>query len=72
MNSAVNWTAFDTGSRKVFANLKHDFANGWTLRVNGTHTESTMNGKLPYVYGFPDQTTGGDLSSYGSYYTGHR
>ncbi|HEY0209103.1 ferric-rhodotorulic acid/ferric-coprogen receptor FhuE [Acerihabitans sp.] len=72
MNSAANWTSFDTDSRKVFANLKHDFSNGWTFRVNGTHAESTMNGKLLYVSGFPDQETGEGLSGYGSYYTGER
>lgn len=72
MNSAADWTYFDTESRKVFANLKHDFANGWTFRVNGTHAESNMNGKLLYVSGFPDQTTGIGASGYGTNYTGER
>ncbi|MEH2920457.1 ferric-rhodotorulic acid/ferric-coprogen receptor FhuE [Samsonia erythrinae] len=81
MNSAPDWTYFDSDSRKVFANLKQDFDNGWAFHINGMHAESTMSGKLLYVSGFPDQTTGlfpekvnptDPDPGYGSRYTGER
>ncbi|AOR63917.1 ferric-rhodotorulic acid/ferric-coprogen receptor FhuE [Pectobacterium wasabiae] len=72
MNPAAEWTYFETESKKVFANLRQDFDNGWTFRVNGTHAESNMNGKLLYVTGFPDQTTGIGTIGYGTNYTGER
>ncbi|WP_437612988.1 TonB-dependent receptor plug domain-containing protein, partial [Erwinia sp. V71] len=38
-NAAADWAHFDIDSRKVFANLTQNFANGWQIRLNGTHTE---------------------------------
>ncbi|WP_409310374.1 ferric-rhodotorulic acid/ferric-coprogen receptor FhuE [Pectobacterium sp. B1J-3] len=72
MNPAADWTNYETESKKVFANLRQDFDNGWTFRVNGTHAESNMGGKLLYVAGFPDQTTGMGSIGYGTNYTGER
>ncbi|MFD3240359.1 ferric-rhodotorulic acid/ferric-coprogen receptor FhuE [Rahnella perminowiae] len=65
-NTSADWTNYAIQSRKVFANVKHDFDNGWTLRVNGTHGEQTFNDKLLYLMNFPDHTTGTGLSGFGS------
>lgn len=71
-NPSANWTHFYNESRKVFANVKHDFENGWTLSVNGTHAESTLDSKLLYPFGYPDQETGIGRDGYGSLDKGKR
>ena len=63
---STDWTDYNTESRKVFANLTHNFDNGWSVRVNGTHGEQQFNDKLLYVEGFPDIDTGEGTSGFGS------
>ncbi|MFS2222793.1 ferric-rhodotorulic acid/ferric-coprogen receptor FhuE [Pantoea sp. B65] len=65
-NSAANWTRYSIDSRKVFANATHNFDNGWTFRLNGTHAEETFNDKLLYVMDFPDVLSGEGTSGFGS------
>lgn len=55
---APDWTYFNTLSRKVFAALTTQFANGWQTRLNATHGEANFDSKLFYPSGFPDQNTG--------------
>ncbi|MBP2169858.1 outer membrane receptor for ferric coprogen and ferric-rhodotorulic acid [Erwinia toletana] len=65
-NSAANWTRYSIDSRKVFANATHNFDNGWSFRLNGTHAEETFNDKLLYVMDFPDAVSGEGTSGFGS------
>lgn len=65
-NSSADWTHYNIDSRKVFANARHDFDNGWTFRLNGTHAEETFDDKLLYVMDFPDSVTGEGISGFGS------
>lgn len=65
-NSSADWTRYSIDSRKVFASAVHNFDNGWTLRLNGTHAEQTFNDKLLYVMDFPDVVSGEGLSGFGS------
>ncbi|WP_230492497.1 ferric-rhodotorulic acid/ferric-coprogen receptor FhuE [Martelella alba] len=69
---SANWTHYNLDSRKVFANIKHDFDNGWTLRVNGTHAEEKFDDKLLYIEDFPDAITGEGISGFGSLDRGTR
>lgn len=71
-NPSADWARYYNDSRKVFANVKHDFDNGWTFRVNGTHAESTLDSKLLYPSGYPDQQTGIGRAGYGSQDKGKR
>ncbi len=63
---AADWTHYNLNSRKVFATLAHNFDNGWTFRLNGTHAEETFNDKLLYIEGFPDAGTGEGTTGFGS------
>jgi outer membrane receptor for ferric coprogen and ferric-rhodotorulic acid len=65
-STSTDWTHYDINSRKVFANIRHDFDNGWSFRVNGTHAEETFNDALLYIEGFPDATTGEGTTGFGS------
>ncbi|MEI2684345.1 ferric-rhodotorulic acid/ferric-coprogen receptor FhuE [Erwinia aphidicola] len=71
-NPAADWARYSLDSRKVFANVTHDFNNGWNFRVNATHAEQTFNDKLLYVMDFPDVVTGQGTSGFGSLDRGKR
>lgn len=71
-NVSADWSRYNINSRKVFADVKHDFDNGWTWRVNGTHGEQTFSDKLLYIMDFPDKTTGEGTTGFGSQDKGTR
>jgi outer membrane receptor for ferric coprogen and ferric-rhodotorulic acid len=72
LNSSANWARYNTNSRKVFADIEHNFDNGWNIHLNGTHAENTFSDKLLYVMGNPDQESGEGTTGYGSMDRGKR
>ncbi|MCU5772105.1 ferric-rhodotorulic acid/ferric-coprogen receptor FhuE [Erwiniaceae bacterium BAC15a-03b] len=66
-STAPDWAYNDKTSKKVFASLKQDFANGWNLTVNGAHTEVDFDGRMLYIDGYFDKTTGIGVSPYANY-----
>nr|WP_310618156.1 ferric-rhodotorulic acid/ferric-coprogen receptor FhuE [Pantoea cypripedii] len=74
LNSSADWTYYHTTVRKVYADLVHNFDNGWSFRLNGTHAENTFSDKLLYVgyMAYPDQTTGEGADGFGSKDRGKR
>ncbi|WP_034947184.1 ferric-rhodotorulic acid/ferric-coprogen receptor FhuE [Erwinia oleae] len=71
-NPSADWTHYNINSRKVFANATHNFDNGWTARLNGTHAETDFDTKLMYSFNFPDAATGEGLQGYGGWFKGSR
>lgn len=71
-STAADWARYAVESRKVFANVTHNWDNGWTFRFNGTHGEQTFNDKLLYPMGYPDISTGLMDSGFGSKDRGKR
>ncbi|ART64714.1 ferric-rhodotorulic acid/ferric-coprogen receptor FhuE [Kushneria marisflavi] len=55
---APRWSFYDHDSEKVFAELNHQFDNGWELRGVATHATLESNNKLLYMFGFPDRQSG--------------
>lgn len=72
VNTSANWTGYRVESRKIFANVTHNWDNGWSLRFNGTHGEQTFNDTLLYIMGNPDAVTGEGASGWGSKDRGKR
>ncbi|WP_416413634.1 ferric-rhodotorulic acid/ferric-coprogen receptor FhuE [Pantoea sp. App145] len=74
LNSSADWTYYHTTVRKVYADLVHNFDNGWSFRLNGTHAENTFSDKLLYVgyMAYPDETTGEGADGFGSKDRGKR
>jgi outer-membrane receptor for ferric coprogen and ferric-rhodotorulic acid len=66
-NLAPDWAYNNSDSKKVFANLKHTFDNGWLVNLSGSHTEATMDSKLLYIDGYFDKTTGIGIGPYAGY-----
>ena len=64
---APDWAYNDVQSKRVFAGLKHNFANGWQFTLNGSHTEATMDSKLLYIDGYFDKNTGLGIGPYAGY-----
>jgi len=71
-NTSTDWASYAVESRKVFANVTHNWDNGWTFQLNGTHGEQTLNDKLLYVMDNPDEETGLGASGFGSQDRGKR
>ena len=57
-SSAADWTFWNNETRTVFADLKHEFGNGWQLRSLLSHRQTEGDMALFYVYGFPNRDGG--------------
>jgi outer membrane receptor for ferric coprogen and ferric-rhodotorulic acid len=60
-SSAADWTYWNTTTATAFADLKHQFGNGWLLRALASHRATDGDMALFYVYGFPNRSTGETL-----------
>ena len=62
ITSAADWTYWASTNKNSFANLVHNFANGWQAKASFNSTRNTADTQLLYVYGSPDKATGLGLS----------
>ncbi|RVT43047.1 TonB-dependent siderophore receptor [Rheinheimera sediminis] len=62
LTSAADWTYWASTNKNSFANLLHNFANGWQAKVSYNHTKNTADTQLLYLFGSPDKATGVGLS----------
>lgn len=68
----ADWTYWATEHETYFANLNHEFVNGWQARVNVNRTESNSDMRLLFLYGSPDPATGIGLGSFPAWYQNQR
>ncbi len=64
VTTAPKWTFWDRTKKTAFAEIEHDFANGWLFRGTLSWRQFKEDLALFYVYGFPDPTTGLGLDPY--------
>ncbi|MGF6348036.1 ferric-rhodotorulic acid/ferric-coprogen receptor FhuE [Variovorax sp. W2I14] len=64
----TRWTHWDTTTTTAFANLTHQFDNGWKLKANASHRDSQQNAKLLYLFGGLDRFTGRGLGTLPGYF----
>lgn len=62
ITSAADWTYWASTNENSFANLVHNFANGWQAKASFNHTQNTADTQLLYIFGAPDKETGLGLS----------
>jgi outer membrane receptor for ferric coprogen and ferric-rhodotorulic acid len=67
-STASDWAFWDTRETRAFAELGHDFGNGWRMQGTLTHQDKREDAEIFYVYGTPDRATGLGLFSYPSSY----
>ncbi|MDG9671437.1 TonB-dependent siderophore receptor [Hahella sp. CR1] len=69
VSTATDWAYWDGRIDSSFAELAHDFANGWRVKGVLTRQQVKADTKLFYVYGTPNpDTSGSDLYAYPSLY----
>ncbi len=67
-STAADWAHWDAKRQSSFAELSHQFANGWKGKATLTRNRFQNGGALFYVYGTPDKATGLGLFAYPSLY----
>lgn len=58
VTSSAYWTYWQSTNANTFANLQHNFSNGWQGKISFNHNKNTADTKLLYVYGSLDKQTG--------------
>lgn len=56
--ASADWTYWDTQNDNVFANVQHEFANGWKLVANYNWVSNSQQTEILYLYGVVDRATG--------------
>lgn len=70
VSSAADWTYWASTNENSFANLNHNFANGWQAKVSFNHTKNTADAQLMYLSGAVDKVTGEGLNPWAYKSTG--
>ncbi|WP_323845405.1 TonB-dependent siderophore receptor [Microbulbifer magnicolonia] len=68
-STSAEWAYWDNIESEVFAELKHEFANGWEAKVYYIHSDIEGDSELLYMYSLPDAATDEGLIGYASEYT---
>lgn len=61
--ASADWTYWDTTNQNIFANLSHQFSNGWELTFNYNWLRNAEKTEILYIYGVLDKATGLGLIS---------
>ncbi|MDB5969605.1 MAG: TonB-dependent siderophore receptor [Hydrocarboniphaga sp.] len=64
VTTATDWSYWNNKTQTAFAELNHQFGNGWSLRSTVSRRATDGNANLFYVFGFPDKQTGEGLYPY--------
>lgn len=67
-SNSADWTHWNTDTKITFAELQHQFANGWQATAVLTHKDITADSKLLYMYGTPVQGSNAGLNAWPSSY----
>ncbi|WP_115717252.1 TonB-dependent siderophore receptor [Gallaecimonas mangrovi] len=68
-NTSADWAYWNTRTTQAFAELKHQFTNGWQGKLVYDYRRNKQDGDLFYTYGSIDADTNSGLTGYGSRYT---
>lgn len=64
VTTTADWSFWNNKTQTAFAELNHEFANGWSLRSSVSRREIDGDSNLLYLSGFPDRETGEGLEAY--------
>lgn len=68
-STSAEWAYWDNIEKEVFAELKHEFANGWEIKGYYSTADIEGDSELFYMYSLPDRDTDVGLIGYASGYT---
>ncbi|MEE1921952.1 TonB-dependent siderophore receptor [Pseudomonas sp. 148P] len=69
-NSAAEWAYYDRKVTNVFTSLEHRFANGWSGKVELSHTQNSFDQVTTFLNGGIDQQTGAGSYMYPNRWSG--
>jgi len=72
LNTGAHWTSWGSTTQGAFASLEHRFDNDWRVQAVASHSRNEMDGKLLYLYGWPDRETGEGMGASPAWYLGDR
>ena len=64
VTTAADWSFWNNKTQTAFAELRHEFANGWALRSSVSRREIDGDSNLFYLSGYPDRDTGEGMEPY--------
>ncbi|WP_157991690.1 TonB-dependent siderophore receptor [Caldimonas tepidiphila] len=67
-STSADWTYWNNSTATTFMEALHELDGGWSARAVLTRVDLSSDGKLFYVYGTPDRSTGAGLFAYPSHY----
>ncbi len=62
--ASADWAFWDTVNQNIFATLRHDFSEDWSVTVNYNRIKNAQSTELLYLSGLVDTTTGDIQFSY--------
>lgn len=72
LNTGADWSSWGSTTQGAFLQLEQRFDSGWNIQAVASHSKNEMDGKLLYLYGYPDRTTGLGVNPSPSWYLGDR
>lgn len=63
-STSANWAYWNTENTNYFANIDHEFSNGWRLTFNYNRLINGADVELLYLYGAIDEATGVGLATW--------
>ncbi|MDY7532073.1 TonB-dependent siderophore receptor [Pseudomonas sp. Bout1] len=69
-NSAPDWAYNDRKQTNVFTSIEHQFNNGWSGKVEVSHTQNEFDELINYMNGDIDQATGAGAYLYPNRWSG--
>ncbi len=64
ISTSTDWAFWNRRKETIFAEVRHDFGNQWSVRSSVTWRRFREDLALFYVYGFPDPQTGEGLEPF--------
>lgn len=69
-NSSPDWAYYDRKVTNLFGSIEHSFDNGWSAKVELSHTQNSFDQLTNYLNGSIDQQTGAGAYMYPNRWTG--
>lgn len=63
VTTAAPWTYKDKERITIFADISHQFTNGWKIKASASRLEDTLEGYLAYLYGYINAETGSGMTA---------
>ena len=72
VTTAAPWTTKNKERTTIFADINHEFENGWQVKAAASQLEDTMESYLIYLYGYMNKTSGEGLNAFTNPYNSDR